>query len=69
MATRGVFSWTFFTEGTRAEEKHFWDHEWLEILPARQAREDLDGSSSSESELEANIPKIDAIQEWRDAIE
>ncbi|KAK2883365.1 hypothetical protein FQN49_000005 [Arthroderma sp. PD_2] len=31
-ATRNLFSWTFFPDGTRLEDKQLWRHEWLSLL-------------------------------------
>ncbi|KAJ5587824.1 uncharacterized protein N7459_003589 [Penicillium hispanicum] len=54
LSTRSVFSWTFFTDGIRPEERDIWNHEWLEILLRRQARYDTSSSSSSDVEMETN---------------
>ncbi|PYI31171.1 hypothetical protein BP00DRAFT_301121, partial [Aspergillus indologenus CBS 114.80] len=31
-ATRNVFCWTLFSDGTKLEERGLWDHEWLNFL-------------------------------------
>jgi hypothetical protein len=32
VATRNIFSWTFFPDGVRPEELPMWEHEWLSFL-------------------------------------
>lgn len=68
LSTRSVFSWTFFTDGVRPKEKHFWDHEWLEILVRRQARDETSGSSSSQGSMKTRSDHLDRIQQWRDKV-
>ncbi|KAE8323648.1 hypothetical protein BDV39DRAFT_195723 [Aspergillus sergii] len=65
LATRNIFSWTFFSEGTRPEERELWKHEWLELLVDRN-----DGAESSESSVtdvddEANCKKLEHVHKWR----
>ncbi|KAB8206000.1 hypothetical protein BDV34DRAFT_234945 [Aspergillus parasiticus] len=65
LATRNIFSWTFFSEGTRPEERELWKHELLELLVDRD-----DGAESSESSVtdvddEANCKKLEHVHKWR----
>jgi hypothetical protein len=32
IATRNIFSWTFFSDGVRLDELPMWEHEWLSFL-------------------------------------
>lgn len=41
VATRNIFSWTFFSDGVRQDELPLWEHEWLSLL--------LDQDSDDES--------------------
>lgn len=68
LATRNLFSWTFFTEGVRPEEKALWKHEWLEIVVDREDGEELSESSSSDHEGEVNGRNFDSIQRWQDNV-
>ncbi|KAJ9488277.1 hypothetical protein VN97_g5032 [Penicillium thymicola] len=52
LATRNLFSWTFFSEGIRPGEKTLWKHEWLELLIDRDDNAALSESSSSGREDE-----------------
>lgn len=68
LATRNIFSWTFFTEGTRQEERELWKHEWLELLVDRADSADTSESSSSEVGYEVNKEQLQHVQAWRDTI-
>ncbi|KAE8421974.1 hypothetical protein BDV36DRAFT_280286 [Aspergillus pseudocaelatus] len=68
LATRNIFSWTFFTEGTRPEQRELWKHEWLELLRDRDDGVESSESSSSEVGDEANKEKLQHVQTWRDTI-
>ncbi|KAE8148991.1 hypothetical protein BDV25DRAFT_157179 [Aspergillus avenaceus] len=68
LATRNLFSWTFFTEGIRIEEKIFWEHEWLEFLIDREERVELSEHSSSNSEGGLNDQKLDFIRMWQGGV-
>jgi hypothetical protein len=48
VATRNVFSWTFFSEGIRSDELPLWNHEWLQFLLERES-DNGDGSVCSDS--------------------
>lgn len=69
LATRNLFSWTFFTEGIRAEERSFWKHEWLEKLVSRELGAYSSESSSSGIEGEGKHPNFEYIRRWQDDVE
>jgi hypothetical protein len=48
VATRNVFSWTYFSDGIRSDELPLWNHEWLQFLLERES-DDGDGSVGSDS--------------------
>ncbi|KAB8266162.1 hypothetical protein BDV32DRAFT_156218 [Aspergillus pseudonomiae] len=69
LATRNIFSWIFFTEGTRPEERELWKHEWLELLVDRDYG--VESSESSSSEVEeggANSENLRYVHMWRDNV-
>ena len=74
LATRNLFSWTFFAQGIRTEEKPFWQHEWLESLVDRE--ESIESSNSEFSDLEGEVnnqsevsdQKLRSIQMWQDGV-
>jgi hypothetical protein len=66
IATRNLFSWTFFAEGIRAEEGTLWKYEWLEFMTCREDNAGLSESSSSDGEDEVNDRNIDYVRKWRD---
>ncbi|KAE8369727.1 hypothetical protein BDV27DRAFT_152808 [Aspergillus caelatus] len=68
LATRNIVSWTFFTLGTRPEERELWKYEWLELLTDRDDGVESSESSSSEVGDEANKEKLQHVQTWRDTI-
>ncbi|OGM50609.1 hypothetical protein ABOM_000524 [Aspergillus bombycis] len=66
LATRNIFSWIFFTEGTRPEERELWKHEWLELLVDRDVG--AESSESTESELDdgADCENLRFVYTWRE---
>lgn len=68
LATRNIFSWTFFSEGTRSEERELWKHEWLELLVDRNDGAESSESSPSEVEDVANSEQLQHVQKWRDNV-
>lgn len=68
LATRNLFSWTYFTEGIRTEEKPLWKHEWLEMTVNRELGADSSESSSSGIEGEANDQKFEYIKRWQEDV-
>lgn len=68
MATRNLFSWTFFTEGIRTEEKSLWEHEWLRFIVERDSGPGSSESSSSGSEDEAKDSKFENIRRWQEDV-
>jgi hypothetical protein len=66
LATRNLFSWTFFTEGIRTQEKPLWNHEWLNFM--LDDSEDEAGSTECSSPIpkdEENGQTFDRIQRWQ----
>lgn len=68
LATRNLFSWTFFTEGVRTEEKLLWKHEWLQILVNRELIGNSSASSSSGIEDETENLSFGSIERWREDV-
>lgn len=68
LATRNLFSWTFFTEGIRTEEKPLWKHEWLEMLVNRELGASSSESSSSGLKEDAKGPDFDTIRGWQEDV-
>ncbi|EIT82309.1 hypothetical protein AO1008_02659 [Aspergillus oryzae 100-8] len=68
LATRNIFSWTSFSEGTRSEERELWKHEWLELLVDRNDGAESSESSPSEVEDVANSEQLQHVQKWRDNV-
>ncbi|KAJ6184865.1 hypothetical protein N7519_006166 [Penicillium mononematosum] len=68
IATRNLFSWTFFAEGVRAEEKTHWKHEWLEFLTDRDDNAVLSESSSSDREHGVNDRNFDYVRKWQNEV-
>lgn len=68
IATRNLFSWTFFAEGVRAEEKVLWKHEWLEFLINKDYTAGSSESSSSDREAEVGR-NFDDIRKWQDEVQ
>ncbi|KAE8137960.1 hypothetical protein BDV38DRAFT_292574 [Aspergillus pseudotamarii] len=68
LVTRNIFSWTFFTEGTRPEEREFWKHEWLELLI--DSDDDVESSETSSSDVDdrANSENLNHVQKWWDDV-
>ncbi|KAL4955728.1 hypothetical protein BDW69DRAFT_204224 [Aspergillus filifer] len=46
-ATRSLFTWTFFTEETRLEDREIWRHEWLRFLLERGWRDGIPAHRST----------------------
>lgn len=67
-ATRNLFSWTLFTEGTRTEERSLWKHEWLEPLLKIDLSVESSASSSSNSEDEAKYRNFEYIEKWQNDV-
>lgn len=63
-ATRNLFSWTLFTEGTRTEELSLWRHEWLEDLLERHLSIDSSGSRSSGDGDETKQQNETHVSKW-----
>ncbi|KAL2808626.1 hypothetical protein BJX63DRAFT_408643 [Aspergillus granulosus] len=64
-ATRKIFCWTLFAEGTKTEDREIWKHEWLQSL-----REGMSIVSSSASSGGNSVcQKNDLIVNWRKGIE
>ncbi|KAF2245052.1 hypothetical protein BU26DRAFT_490162 [Trematosphaeria pertusa] len=40
IATRNIFSWTFFSDGVRLDELPMWEHEWLSFLLDHESDEE-----------------------------
>ena len=68
LATRNLFSWTLFTEGTRIEERSLWKHEWLSNLVNRGLDAISTESSPSEFESEVDCQKIEYIRSWQEDV-
>lgn len=67
-ATRALFLWTLYTEGTRTEERAFWNHEWLEsFLEGESAYSGESNLSGIEGEGEGEAKPLDfeSIERWR----
>ncbi|KAL2859494.1 hypothetical protein BJX68DRAFT_276784 [Aspergillus pseudodeflectus] len=64
-ATRKIFCWTLFAEGTKEEDREVWKHEWLESL--REGMRIV--SSSASSDGSSLFQKQDLIVNWRKNIE
>jgi hypothetical protein len=64
-ATRNLFSWTLFAEGTKEEDKETWQHEWLEGLLERVDFASPSSSSSS-SHRKSSSKKNDSVLKWRE---
>ncbi|RMJ28631.1 hypothetical protein PHISP_00488 [Aspergillus sp. HF37] len=66
LATRNLFTWTFFTQGIRAEEKPLWKHEWLNFMfDDSEDEADSTECSSPVPEDEENGQKSERIQRWQ----
>lgn len=68
LATRNLFSWTYFTDGIRPEEKPLWKHEWLEPLLDRELDADSSESSSSETDGNSLHQKMGYIRRWQEDV-
>jgi len=68
LATRNLFSWTFFADGIRTEEKPLWKHEWLEMLLEWDLGADASESSSSEMTDEAKYRSLEYIKRWQEDV-
>ncbi|KAJ5112940.1 hypothetical protein N7456_001474 [Penicillium angulare] len=67
-ATRALFLWTFYIEGTRTEDRAFWNHEWLEsFLEGESAYSGESNLSEIEGEGEGEAKPLDfeSIERWR----
>ncbi|PLB54075.1 hypothetical protein P170DRAFT_397106 [Aspergillus steynii IBT 23096] len=68
LATRNLFSWTFFTQGIRTEERSLFKHEWLEMLVTRDTGADCSQFSSSGVEDEAKHLDFEDIRRWQENV-
>lgn len=68
LATRNLFSWTFFTDGIRTDEKPFWEHEWLYMVVSRDLDDDSSESSLSDVEGELKHLDLEVIRKWQEDV-
>ena len=68
LATRNLFSWTFFTEGRRTEDKLLWKHEWLDMLIDRNNDVDSSESSSSGSKNKVKCSAFAKVVKWQEDV-
>jgi hypothetical protein len=68
IATQNLFSWKFFTEGIRTDEKPLWEHEWVEGLVKRDLGVELSECSSSGTEGEARHQNYEYIEKWKEDV-
>ncbi|KAM5470373.1 hypothetical protein MferCBS49748_002546 [Microsporum ferrugineum] len=65
-ATRNLFSWTFFPDGVRLEDKEIWHHEWLDVLLSIDDNDSAVTSSSCISSAKRRSKSI--ILSWLQTI-
>ncbi|PYI34111.1 hypothetical protein BP00DRAFT_82941 [Aspergillus indologenus CBS 114.80] len=64
-ATRKIFHWTLLAEGTKAEDRELWKHDWLQSLRERMSIVSWSSSSSGNRWGQSN----DFIVDWQEDIE
>lgn len=68
LAAQNLFQWTYFSDGTRSEEKPLWKHEWLELLIEWESNANACESSSSESDSELLHQRMGPIRRWQEDV-
>ncbi|KAJ5181266.1 hypothetical protein N7491_000819 [Penicillium cf. griseofulvum] len=68
IATRNLFSWTFFTEGIRTDEKPFWEHDWLKSLVKWDLGVESSECSSSGTDGKGGHQNYEYIEKWKEDV-